>query len=270
MKPLYRFVISHKSFEDERFNGRQILFVNNNIKKDNSHNEIESWTGDNIDGFNEYYCELTALYWIWKNIKEDCIVSFEHYRRVFITSKSNWFSYSFLEPKETERILNQAKLILPLRHHFKDTLIDQYKKNHVIDDLLTMKDVLLSSHPEYKESFDHVMNGHDAVLFNMFVMDKEILDSYCTFAFPILDEVFKRREEDIKGRDNYQKRAIGFLSERLFNIWLTHNFQEKDIFHCPVAHLDQKPFVHYLKDFYFKMRRKDYDVRKSKLRSGNK
>ena len=37
---------------------------------------------DNIDGRNPWYCELTGLYWLWKN-SDAYYVGLEHYRRYF-------------------------------------------------------------------------------------------------------------------------------------------------------------------------------------------
>lgn len=39
-------------------------------------------TGDNISEENPYYCELTAIYWGWKNLNCEYI-GLQHYRRYF-------------------------------------------------------------------------------------------------------------------------------------------------------------------------------------------
>ena len=52
----------------------------------------------------------------------------------------------------------------------------------------------------------------------MFVMKKKIFEDYCEFIFPILFELEK--QIDFTGYDNYQKRQLSFLAERLTSLFI--------------------------------------------------
>ena len=51
----------------------------------------ETHDGDNIDFLNPWYCELTGLYYLCKNV-DDNIVGLEHYRRYFVNECGNLLS----------------------------------------------------------------------------------------------------------------------------------------------------------------------------------
>ncbi len=78
------------------------------------------------------------------------------------------------------------------------------------------------------------MGGKKLYLYNMFIMKKKDFDEYCKWLFDIL---FKLESQiDISNYDNYQSRIFGFLSERLFNVWIKkHNLKIKEI---PVINME--------------------------------
>lgn len=68
----------------------------------------------------------------------------------------------------------------------------------------------------------------------MFVMKKSLFNQYSNWLFPILFELEK--QVNIKNYDSYQSRLFGFLSERLFNIWL--NYQNLKIYESRITFLE--------------------------------
>jgi len=253
-----QFVVSHKTLDDPRFNSRKIIYVNQKITKKMSDNCLISWDKDNIDELNPFYCELTALYWIWKNDKSD-VVSFEHYRRVFINRHNIGFSYSFLNENDISDILKKYKMILPSIHVYRKTVKNQLVYHHNKEDEEVLEKTLKTMYPDYSSDYDEVMNGHRCTLFNMFVMPKELMDSYCSFLFPLLNEVYRIRKDDIASRDTYQKRAIGFLSERIFNVWVHHNVKPEEIYHSRVAWLEYRPIFQFTANRFLRLIGDDYD-----------
>ena len=70
-------------------------------------------------------------------------------------------------------------------------------------------------------------------------MNNEFVDCYCEWLFNILFECEKRI--NILDRDDYQKRVFGFLSERLFNVWVTKN--QLKVYYAPVYQSGDVPIV---------------------------
>ena len=65
---------------------------------------------------------------------------------------------------------------------------------------------------------------------NMFICKHDLMNSYCTWLFPILFEIESRM--DLSNRSAYQARAIGFLAERLFTLYVLHN--KLKVKHIPI------------------------------------
>lgn len=169
-------------------------------------------TGENISDRNRQFCELTALYWIWKNTKQD-IVGLEHYRRHFLL-QNDWYQ----KMKE-----NDIDVILPTPLYVAPSIAQNYKDRHIASDWDFMMDYLKRIYPkDYKEA----VIFFDTNLYspcNMFIIKKEILDELCTWLFPIL---FVCAEHSGEREDLYQNRYPGFLAERLMTFFFEKNREQ--------------------------------------------
>ncbi len=179
-------------------------------------------TGDNISIKNNNYCELTGMYWAWRNLTCEYI-GLCHYRRYFSHKSSSTEMYdkhrAVFSEVDYQKLLKSYDVILPKkRNYFIETVRSQYEHGHYKSDLDEVERVVAELYPEYSTAFTTVMNRTKLHIFNMFVMRKEKFDEYCKWLFDILFVLEKRI--DISGYSQYQSRVFGFLSERLFNVWL--------------------------------------------------
>lgn len=81
--------------------------------------------------------------------------------------------------------------------------------------------IILEKYPAYKNSLsNHLDNNNQIFLMNMFVSNRKFVNDYCKWLFDILFELEKR----ISFNDAiYQKKVFGFISERLFTLYVFHN-----------------------------------------------
>jgi len=170
-------------------------------------------TGDSISDKNSSYCELTGMYWLWKHAKCD-IIGICHYRRYFIKDEK------LLDKAYIEKVIQKYPIILPSSSCVREaSTYEQYEEIHNSGkDLDICREVIAEKCPEYLPAFDIVMQSILVSVGNMWITRKDIYDRYCEWLFDILFEAEKRI--DTTGYDAYQQRVMGFLSERLFRVWL--------------------------------------------------
>ena len=177
--------------------------------------------GENISGKNPFFCELTALFWGWKNVDADYI-GLAHYRRHFCQHASKWKFASVLSSEEAKALCAENDVILPKRRkYYIETLASHYKHTHDIEHLELTREIIRRRCPDYLDDFDKVMDRTWAHMFNMCIMKREIMDSYCSWLFAILFDLEK--EIDTKNLSAFDARLYGRVSEFLLDIWLTHN-----------------------------------------------
>lgn len=180
--------------------------------------------GDNISRKNPNYCELTALYWAWKNLDADYI-GLVHYRRYFTRKEAHSIEAKrkqILTKDDWSALLSRSAAVIPdKRKYYIETNESHYKHAHHPEGLDVTKLIIQEKYPEYLTAYENVMQRTWAHMFNMFVMRKELFDSYMQWMFAILFELEHRL--DIVGWTAYEARVFGFVSELLLDVWLEQN-----------------------------------------------
>ena len=181
-------------------------------------------TGDNISVKNPNYCELTGMYWAWKNLRADYI-GFVHYRRYFTCKEIRNIELKMkqiLSLEEWKRLLSNNPVVVPdKRKYYIETNRSHYNHAHPSIGLDETERIINEKCPEYSSAFTTVMDRTWAHMFNMFVMRRDLFQEYCQWLFGILFELEDRL--DISEFDAYNSRVFGFVSERLLDVWLEKN-----------------------------------------------
>lgn len=206
-------VAAHKKYPMPESDMYMPLWVGSALKNEAAPNGFSrDDTGDNISELNPKYCELTALYWGWKNLKDD-FIGLVHYRRYFGKKKTGPVSEAEITP-----LLKEGTVIVPKkRRYYIETLKSHYCHTHNPLHLEKTEEIIRQQYPEYLESYNEALSRTWGYMFNMAIMDKSTLNKYCTWLFDILFELEKQLPEENKGFDS---RLYGRVSELLFNCWL--------------------------------------------------
>lgn len=186
-------------------------------------------TGQEISYKNSMYCELTGLYWFWKNEAQDFdVVVLNHYRRLFLNEQGIYLSH-----KEISDLLLQHDAFVPYPKYYPVSISQQYEIMHYEKDWAVLKTVLSEKYPEYDyhKIWDQSNKGF---LYNMFGLKVSDFNRMMTFLFDVLFEVEKR--VDISDYSVQQQRIFGFMAERLTSLFIQENFS--NIAYLPIEFED--------------------------------
>lgn len=228
------YIASHKAFEPPQLDGYCPLQVGAAVHPELHLDFQKDSTGDQISEKNPNFCELTGLYWIWKNTN-DPYKGLVHYRRYF--GKSNFartyqsvYAYQALVDR-----LDGSDIILPYVEYFKQNTKDEIMIRCCTPEIFDrLRQVVGELHPQYLSDFDQFFSDNRCCLFNMLFCKAEWFDAYCGWLFSILFELEK--DVDLSKLDPYRRRLYGFLGERLLNVWVMHQHLKAD--HLPVVNTE--------------------------------
>lgn len=226
MKKVEIFVATHKEYEMPKDEMYTPIFVGSKGKESIA-DYVRDDSGKNISEKNPYYCELTALYWAWKNSDAE-FIGLAHYRRHFKGKEGTEFRYEnrrmsmILSERELKNNLKEDIVIVPKhRNYYIETLYSHYSHTHYEEHLIKTRQILEKLYPNYVVSYDKVMKQTHGYMFNMLIMSSDNLNYYCEWLFSILGEL----EKVVKYEkyDSFQARLFGRVSELLLNVWLEKN-----------------------------------------------
>lgn len=198
--------------------------------------------GTDVSPLEYTYAEGSRIYWVWKNrpIKE--YIGFCQYRK--------YFSEFFDSTSKIRKIFREYDLIVPQPIFIGNSVVAQYTNVHNIDDYMLMRSIINKDFPQYNNSLDVVSYRLNSIFpYNMFIMKGEYFDEYCRFVFGVLQEFANikgwKTDADVSNYvaenfDKYNKhwpdekyntvpynsRILGFLLERLSNIFYVQHFRK--------------------------------------------
>jgi Domain of unknown function (DUF4422) len=194
--------------------------------------------GLSISEKNANYCELTALYYIWKNADKsaadgqiagkfiengsakayptDVYIGLNHYRRYFVKDGS------VISGKYIGGIIDEHTVILPRPLTFSIPIKKYYvKTSGYKKDLYNLRLIIALYYPDYLDAFDQFLNGNTMSYANMFVMSCSNAEKYARWLFDILGKL--ETVTDISGYTGPEQRIYGYLGELLLNVWVAQN-----------------------------------------------
>lgn len=222
--------------------------------------------GINISDENNYYCELTAIFWLWKNVQAHYKGLF-HYRRFFtkqkrlnfrkilapiyrLLNKNNYFFYPIitLDHKkaqiDTEKTMVYIRKILPKYPIITTSPVlapySCYTHFSAIGSeyLSILSEFIQEFYPQYTKVLENTFQSNKFYFANMSIMKDIYFNEYCTFLFDILEKIkLKLIQEqyliNLKDEKIFS-RKLGYIAELLTNIYINKKKEES----IPVKELD--------------------------------
>ena len=182
--------------------------------------------GVNISLKNGYYCELTGLYWVWKNVLSDCsdkgedetYYGFAQYRRMLM-----------LDDEDLLRLQKESvDVVLPYPLLY-DPDINKHHERYISDsDWQAMLAAVRELQPEYAEAFEVILRQRYLYNYNVILARREVLRDYCNWLFPILE---KTEELSVPKGCERSDRYIGYMGETLETLYFMKNAKHLKIVH---------------------------------------
>jgi hypothetical protein len=167
-------------------------------------------TGDNISSKNGSYCEMTAHYWIWKNVHDTEYVGVCHYRRFFGID---------LSENNIKDVMADADVLMVEPSWHVDSVYSYFAKFMGAENMTILSMVMRKRFPEYFKTLENICDGIKFHPFNMLLCRKGLFDDYCQWMFTILEECEKYI---MPSPYTNARRALAYMAELLTGVYFIH------------------------------------------------
>ncbi|MBR1477536.1 MAG: DUF4422 domain-containing protein [Lachnospiraceae bacterium] len=180
--------------------------------------DVKDDKGINISKKNRMYCEMSAVYWVWRNINHDWI-GIEHYRRHLLV--------------KPEMLTDDIDAIMPLPYICYPHEMAQFLRfttENVLDALLkTLKEL----HPSEYDDYHKILYGKYQYTYNLVCARKRVFDNYCQWFFEITEHMEKNYGAEVP--ELIETRAFSYVAEVLTNLYFMYHQKDLRIRHVEKA-----------------------------------
>lgn len=170
-------------------------------------------TGQSISHKNRQYCEMTAVYWIWKNTQH-AWKGIEHYRRHMLITPA--------------MLTEEVDVLMPYPYICYPDTTAQLLRFIKPEILAIMKEVLKRQHPQQYDAYMQILYGRYQYTYNLVCARREVFDAYCQWFFAITEEMETYGQEV---PELLNTRALSYVAEALTNIYFMSNQKQLRIRH---------------------------------------
>ena len=191
--------------------------------KNNPHIKLFYTFESNLD--QQYYADITAYDFLLYNSTSPIKGVFQHRRFLIEEDNEKILKYDLiLKPELIINTLKEYDLITTKKSSIGINPRNHYYENHIREDLELLDKIIIKDLPDYLSTYKRFINSDNVELHfdNLIIAKSKIFNDYSIWLLKILKKLEKQINfED--GRIQYQKRALGFIAERLLNVYIIHN-----------------------------------------------
>lgn len=171
--------------------------------------DLKDNRGENRSLRNQDYCEMSAVYWVWKNDRRSDYIGLCHYRRRFVID-ANRINYIMAEKYDAVYAIPYV-IDGGLREEFVE------RNYYITPEMWKLAtDAIGRLSPEYLEAWQQLETSYFLLPCNMFIMRRKVFEDYCSWVFAVLEEVDRFYLAQGRQRND---RYLGYLAELLNTVY---------------------------------------------------